>query len=329
MKLCTVFNGRPDGLLVVVSDDLTHCVPADGVAPTLQAALEHWSEAEPGLRQLAHDLKQGRGSNLHPFDPAQTLAPLPRAWQWLDGSAYTSHGDLMSTVFGTERHTDEARPLMYQGLSHQFLPATADVRLPSDQDGVDFEGEFGVITDHVPMGVSRNEAAAHIRLVVMINDWSLRRIAPIEMKTGFGWVQAKPACSMAPIALTPDELGDAWAQCRPHLRLEVDWNGARFGAPHGGAMGFGFDDLVAHAAYSRDLVAGTVIGSGTVSNANYRQVGSTCIAERRAIEMLDHGAASTPYLSFGDRVRFNARFDDGQPVPFGEINQCVLPARSR
>jgi fumarylacetoacetate (FAA) hydrolase len=201
------------------------------------------------------------------------------------------------------------------------------VPLPSDTDGIDFEGEFGVITDAVPMGVSPVEALRHIRLVVMINDWSLRRIAPIEMKTGFGWIQAKPASSMAAIAVTPDELGAGWRDARVQMRLEVDWNDRRFGAAHGGAMAFGFDQLVAHAAYSRDLVAGTIIGSGTVSNDDFRTVGSSCIAERRAIEILDYGEPQTPYMSFGDRVRMRARFDDGREGPFGTIDQRVVPLR--
>lgn len=326
MKLCTLANGTPDGQLAVLSADGRHCAIADGIAPTLQAALERWTDVEPALRRLARDVDAGRCANAHPFDPAQAQAPLPRAWQWLDGSAFQSHGDLMATVFGTERHAYDERPLMYQGLSDRFLAATADVPVPSEQDGIDFEGEFGVLTDAVPMGVSKAEAASHIRLVVLINDWSLRRIAPVEMKTGFGWIQAKPACSVAPIAVTPDELGEAWRAGRVQMRLEVDWNGQRFGAAHGGAMAFGFHDLVAHAAYSRDLVPGTLIGSGTVSNENYREVGSSCIAERRAIEMLDEGAARTPYMAFGDRVRLATRFDDGRDGPFGAIDQRVVRA---
>ncbi|HUN91293.1 MAG TPA: fumarylacetoacetate hydrolase family protein, partial [Burkholderiaceae bacterium] len=196
--------------------------------------------------------------------------------------------------------------------------------LPSTDDGIDFEGEFGIVTDRVPMGVRAAQAAAHIRLVVLVNDWSLRRLAPIEMKTGFGWIQAKPASSAAPIAVTPDELGEAWRDARVRMRLRVDWNGRRFGEPHGGAMAFGFDELIAHAAYSRALAAGTIVGSGTVSNDDYRTVGSCCIAERRAIEMLDHGAPATPYMAYGDRVRMEARFDDGRGGPFGVIDQVVV-----
>lgn len=323
MRFATLDDGSPDGRLVLVSADGTRCWAA-GVAPTLQAALERWTALEPQLRQRQQALDEGRADDAQPFDAAAALAPLPRAWQWLDGSAFTSHGDLMSTVFKLDKHEYNDRPLMYQGLSDQFLAPRAEVPLPSTNDGIDFEGEFGVITDRVPMGATPEQALAHIRLVVLINDWSLRRLGPIEMKTGFGWIQAKPASSIAPIAVTPDELGDAWRDARVQMRLEVDWNGQRFGAAHGGAMAFGFHQLIAHAAYSRALVAGTVIGSGTVSNANYREVGSSCIAERRAIEMLDEGEPRTPFMAFGDRVRMQARFEDGRDGPFGVIDQQVI-----
>ena len=324
MRLATLPNGTPDGRLVLVSPDLRQCVPAGERAKTLQMALERWAEIEPQLRELQWALDQGSSRRAEPFEVSNALAPLPRAWQWLDGSAFQAHGDLMSTVFKLDKLPYDERPLMYQGLSDRFLAPTADVVLPSEADGIDFEGEFGVITDAVPMGVTRDEAQRHIRLVVLINDWSLRRLAPIEMKTGFGWIHAKPASSLAPVAVTPDELGTGWTDARCQMRLEVDWNGHRFGAPHAGAMAFGFDQLVAHAAYSRDLVAGTVIGSGTISNDNYREVGSACIAERRAIEMLDEGSPRTPYMSYGDRVHLQARLDDGDLAPFGVINQKVV-----
>jgi len=214
-------------------------------------------------------------------------------------------------------------PLMYQGMSHQFLGPYEEVPAPSEADGIDFEGEFGVITDVVPMGVSVAEAAGHIKLIVQINDWSLRVIAPVEMKTGFGWVRAKPACSVAPFAVTPDELGSGWRDHRVCLDLQIDWNGRRFGAANGSAMEFGFDELVAHAAYSRSLAAGTIIGSGTVSNENCREVGSSCIAERRGIEIIDLGAPTTGFMRFGDSVRMEA-----EPVagcsPFGAIDQRVV-----
>ena len=318
MRLASLRNGRPDGLLCVVSGDGSRFLTSPEWT-TLQGALEEWGRAEPQLRALLDRLSAGEGEVL---SPDQVLAPLPRAWQWLDGSAFRSHGELMERLFGTEPKPPE-RPLMYQGMSHQFIAPTADVVLPSEADGIDFEGEFGVITDFVPMGTTADEAMKHIRLVVQINDWSLRNLAGPEMKTGFGWVQAKPACSLAPFAVTPDTLGDAWGEGRVHLPLMVDWNGERFGAPLGGLMGFGFHDLVAHAAATRDLCAGTLIGSGTVSNPDYRAVGSSCVAEKRAIEMLEEGAVRTSYLAFGDRVRMEAVLPGGQLL-FGALDQCVV-----
>lgn len=319
MKLATLENGTPDGALVVVSADASRYLPATSIAATLQIAIETWSTAEPVLRALADRLAAGEGEST---DAAPFAAPLPRAWQWLDGSAFRSHGELMETLFGTEP-PPPGRPLMYQGLSHQFLSATADMPLPREEDGIDFEGEFGIITDFVPMGVTPDEAMAHIKLLVQINDWSLRALAPIEMKTGFGWVQAKPACSVAPFAVTPDVLGDAWREGRIHLPLSVDWNGQRFGNAEGGVMEFGFHELVAHAASTRSLCAGTIIGSGTVSNSNFREIGSSCIAERRGIEMLDDGKPSTGFMRFGDTVRMESRLPDGS-VLFGAIDQKVV-----
>ena len=313
MKFATIPNGQPDGQLMLVDTDLAHAVPA-GPA-TLQTLLEQWNELSPALTSLS--LSQGAA-----FDPAGALAPLPRAWQWLDGSAFPAHATLMQTAFGLPP-IESTAPLMYQGLSHRFLSGTEDVTLPTEEDGIDFEGEFGVITDFVPMGTSAAAALAHIRLVVLINDWSLRRIAPIEMKTGFGWIQAKPASSMAPVAVTPDELGSAWQDGRVHAVLAVDRGGDRFGRAHGGAMAFGFHDLIAHAAATRDLCAGTIIGSGTVSNDSYRDIGSSCISERRAIELVDHGAPRTPFLRFGERVRMAVHDDAGRSI-FGAIDQRVM-----
>lgn len=321
MKLATLNNGTPDGRLVVVSRDLKHAVDASRIAPNLQTALERWSSVEDELRATYAALNAGSANSV-PFDVAAALAPLPRAWQWLDGSAYKSHGQLMNKVFNIKSESS-GRPLMYQGMSHQFLPATQDVPLPSADDGIDFEGEFGVITDSVPMGTVAADAAQHIRLIVQINDWSLRALAPIEMKTGFGWIQAKPACSVAPVAVTPDELGNAWRDARVQLKLNVWWNDQPFGSPHGGDMSFSFAELIAYAAYARELCAGTIVGSGTVSNANFREVGSSCIAERRGIEVVDEGGAKTSYMAFGDRVRMEVYGADGQSV-FGAIDQRVV-----
>lgn len=314
MRLATLRDGTPDGRLVVVSPDGAACAPAP--VATLQQALENWAEVAPALAAIS--------SFPDALDPAALAAPLPRAWQWLDGSAYSSHGDLMDAVLGIIKPKVDF-PLMYQGTSDRFYGPTDDVKFPSEELGIDFEGEFGVIVDAVPMGTPAQECMKHIRLLVQINDWSLRALAGPEMKTGFGWIQAKPPCSMAPFAITPDELGDGWRDGRVCLDLLVDWNGKRFGAANGEPMGYGFHELVAHAARTRDLVAGTVIGSGTVSNPNFREVGSSCIAERRGIEVVDEGAARTPFMSFGDSVRMEGKAADGR-APFGVIQQKVIKA---
>ncbi|WHO40975.1 fumarylacetoacetate hydrolase family protein [Sphingobium sp. AP49] len=320
MRLATLSNGQPDGCLILVSRDACRYLSAVGITNTLQQAIEQWDSVEPALRQLADRLEQGDGDVL---DESRLLAPLPRAWQWLDGSAFPQHGELMQKAFNLPPiETD--RPLMYQGLSDRFLSGTQDVVLPSEADGIDFEGEFGIITDAVPMGTSAQDALPHIKLVLLINDWSLRAIAPIEMKTGFGWVQAKPACSVAPFAVTPDELGDAWQDGRVHLPLQVHVNDVWFGNPHGGEMAFGFHELVAHAARTRDLVAGTILGSGTVSNANFEEVGSCCVSERRAIEMIEKGEPQTPFLSFGDHVSLGVAGNNRSV--FGNINQQIIAA---
>jgi fumarylacetoacetate (FAA) hydrolase len=322
MKLATLNNGAPDGALIVVSHDGTRYMPAGDIAPTLQAALEQWRTAEPKLAGLAARLVQGGGEAMA---EVRLAAPLPRAWQWLDGSAFASHGALMQQAFGLPPIETDL-PLMYQGMSHEFLGPKDDVPFPSEADGIDFEGEFAVVTDAVPMGIAAADALERIRLVVQLNDWSLRTIAPVEMKTGFGWIQAKPACSVAPFALTPDELGDAWRDGRVCLDLAVNWNGDQFGRANGAPMSFGFHELIAHAARTRFLPAGTIIGSGTVSNPNYREVGSSCIAERRGIEIVDHGAPRTDFMRFGDTVRMEARMPDGAPL-FGAIEQRVVAYR--
>lgn len=320
MRIATRDNGTADGELILVSRNGATCLPAGAAAPHLLGALEHWEAALPALQGTAARLEAGQGS---PLDPATLRAPLPRTWQWLDGSAFPTHGELMQQAFDLPPiETD--KPLMYQGLSHQFLSPTEDVPFPSEADGIDFEGEFGVITGPVPMGCPADRALAHVRLIVLINDWSLRTIAPVEMKTGFGWIQAKPACSVAPFAVTPDELGQAWQNGRVCLPLTVAVNGAWFGSPNGDAMAYGFHELIAHAARTRSLPAGTIIGSGTVSNADHATVGSTCISERRAIEKIAHGAFRTPFLSAGDRVRMHVGED---AAFFGSIDQRVALAR--
>ncbi|WP_242417152.1 fumarylacetoacetate hydrolase family protein [Sphingomonas panni] len=314
MRLATLRDGTADGRVVIVAPDGTSCAPVP--VATLQQLLEQWDIHAATCRAIAEFPD--------PLTPQALAAPLPRAWQWLDGSAFDSHGALMDQVFGISPERT-GLPLMYQGLSDRFYGPYDDVPLPSEALGIDFEGEFGVIVDAVPMGTPAEAALNHVRLIVQINDWSLRALAGPEMKTGFGWVQAKPACSMAGIAVTPDELGDGWRDGRVCLDLLVDWNGARFGAPNGAAMAFGFHELVAHAARTRSLPAGTIIGSGTVSNADFREVGSTCIAERRGIEIVDEGKPRTDFMRFGDTVRMEARQADGR-APFGTIEQRVVKA---
>jgi fumarylacetoacetate (FAA) hydrolase len=321
MRLATLSGTGPDGQLVVVSADLRRALSAQSVVPTMQAALENWNAVEPALRCLSDRLTTHPNTSM-PFDPLAARAPLPRAWQWLDASAFPVHGELMAQAFGVKA-VSGGRPLMYQGLSDQFLGPADDVPLPSEADGIDFEGEYGVVIDAVPMGISPEAALGHIRLVVQINDWSLRALAPLEMKTGFGWLQSKPACSAAAIAVTPDELGSAWRDGRVHLPLVIDLNGQPFGRANGGAMGFGFHELVTHAARTRRLCAGTIVGSGTVANAEHAQVGSSCISERRMIETIERGAPETPFMRFGDRVRMEARDCRGAPL-FGPIVQRVV-----
>ncbi len=323
MKLASFDDGSRDGRLLIVSRDLTQAVNAADIAPTLMAAVEQWECVEACLRSRYELLNRNEVAEAFPFDPREVMAPLPRTWQWLDGSCFLSHGELMQRAF----HLDpieglETTPLMYQGAGDDFLGPYADIPLPSEAHGIDFEGEFAVLVDEVPMGCTADQALGHIRLVLQVNDISLRALGPREMKTGFGFVQAKSSSSFAPVAVTPDELGDDWREGRVHLPLNVHWNESWFGNPHGGSMHFGFHDLIAHATLTRRLSAGTIIGSGTVSNSD-PSVGSACIAERRAIEMIEHGAPQTSFMRFGDQVRMEARRSDGAPL-FGAINQRVV-----
>jgi fumarylacetoacetate (FAA) hydrolase len=327
MKLATLHDDSLDGRLLVVARDLTRAVDAGAVAPNLLTALQRWTEVHGALQRLYEDVNAGTAAGSFPFDPTRCAAPLPRSPQWCDGSAFLNHGRLMERAFNTPPIPEfDTLPVMYQGASDDFLGPRADVPLPSEADGIDFEGEFGVIVGATQMGVTPAEALQCVRLVVQLNDWSLRALGPREMKSGFGFLQAKPSTSFGPVAVTPDELGDAWRDGRVQLRLHVEWNGRAFGQPHGGEMNFGFGELIAHAARTRRLSAGTIIGSGTVSNAD-RAAGSACIAERRVIEILEHGNVKTPFMKFGDRVRMQARFDGGSDGPFGAIDQRVVEYR--
>lgn len=326
MKFATLRNGTLDGRLVLISRDGQRALAVPQIAASLLDALQRWPVVAGLLQERYDALNRGDADGSFAFDPAACAAPLPRSPQWLDGSAFLNHGRLMEEAFNTPPipHFDTV-PVMYQGASDDFLGPHDDVPLPTEADGIDFEGEFGVVCGPVPMAASPAAALDSVRLIVQINDWSLRALGPHEMKTGFGFLQAKPSTAFAPVAVTPDELGDAWRDGRVHLRLHVQWNGERFGEPDGGEMNFSFGELVAHAARTRRLTAGSIVGSGTVSNVS-RGAGSACIAERRVIEKIDQGEIRTGFMRFGDRVRMQARFDDGSDGPFGVIEQRVVKA---
>ena len=326
MKLGTRFDDAPDGRLTLVSGDLARS--ADAVAArTLQAALDDWSRVEPLLRAEYERLEAAGWQTAGPFHAAAALAPLPRAWQFIDGSAFLAHNHILANAWGYAKRTESDPPLMYQGLSDRFYSAQADIPFRAEVDEIDFEAEFGVILDHTPMGVTPADALAHVRLIVIINDWSLRSFGPGEMRGGFGFLQAKPPSSLSPVAVTPDELGAAWRGGRVCLALHIYRGGERFGRPDGGAMTYHFGELIAHAALTRDLCAGTIIGSGTVSNHDALDVGSGCIAERRALDRLQ-SSSLTSYLRFGEQVRLEA-FDDQGTSVFGAIDQFAVCSTSR
>jgi len=324
MKLATLPGGR-DGRLAVVSHDLSRALPASEVAATLQAALDDWARAKPALEALARELDAGRAPGI-PFDAAKILAPLPRAFHWVDGSAYVNHVELVRKARGaTMPESFWTDPLVYQGGSDDFLPPQADAPFFDEGWGIDLEGEVAVVTDDVPMGTGAAAARGHIQLVMLVNDWSLRNLIPGELAKGFGFYQSKPATAFSPVAVTPDELGDAWRDARLHLPLVVHVNGKPFGRPNAGVdMTFDFGQLIAHATKTRRLGAGSIVGSGTVSNVD-RSTGSTCLAERRMLETLDHGKPMTPFLTFGDRVRIEMLDPAGHSI-FGAIDQRVVKA---
>lgn len=323
MKLGTLKDGTRDGVLVVVSKNLKHAVPADHIAPTLQAALDDWDYCAPQLATLYEDLNRSPSTRAFEADFAGFAAALPRAFQWLDASAYVTHVELARKARGSEMPKEFwTDPLMYQGVSDPFLGPCDDIAIESEDWGIDLEAEVAVITDDVPMGTRPEQSGDHIRLLALVNDVSLRNLIPSEIAKGFGFVHSKPSCALSPVAVTPDELGDAWRGGKLHLPLEVHVNGELLGRPNAGAdMTFSFYRLIAHASRTRRLPAGSIIGSGTVSNKD-RSVGSACIVERRMLETLAKGEPSTPYLRFGDRVRIEMLNAAGQSV-FGAIEQRV------
>jgi len=326
MKLASRKAGGRDGQLVVVNRSLTHFAAVADIAPTLQSALDQWNEVEPLLRDVAAAVEKGTHSDMRPFDPRECAAPLPRAYQWADGSAYVNHIELVRKARGADMPAQFwTDPLIYQGASDDLLGACDEARFVSEEHGIDLEAEVAVITDDVPMGTAPGHVAPHIKLLMLVNDWTLRNLVPGELAKGFGFFQSKPATGFSPVALTPDELGDAWHSGKVHLALTSHINGKPFGAPNAGVdITFDFHHIVAHAARTRRLSAGTIVGSGTVSNTN-RTTGCSCLAELRALEMLEHGKPSTPFLSFGDEVRIEM-FDLNGASLFGAIQQRVARA---
>lgn len=323
MKLATLKDGSRNGLLVLVSPDLKHAMPAPGYK-FLQAALDDWQHARPLLQDAAHKLESGRIAGTLAFKPEDCHSPLPRAYQWVDGSAYVNHVELVRKARGAEMpESFWTDPLMYQGGSDNLIGPCEDVLAEAEDWGIDFEGEVAVITDDVPMGVAPDRAGDHIKLLMLVNDVSLRNLIPNELAKGFGFFHGKPATAFSPVAVTPDELGEAWDGKRVHLPLTVHLNGKLFGRPNAGVdMTFDFPQLISHAAKTRYLAAGTIVGSGTVSNVD-RSSGSACLAEKRMLEQIADGKPSTPFMRFGDRVRIEMLDGAGRSI-FGAIDQQVV-----
>ncbi|GAB3022388.1 fumarylacetoacetate hydrolase family protein [Bowmanella dokdonensis] len=333
MKLATLKNGTRDGQLVVVSKDLKTAVAVTHIASTMQTALDNWDTVSMHLQATYHALNIGQLDDVIAFDAKDCESPLPRAFQWADGSAYVNHVELVRKARGAEMpESFWTDPLMYQGGSDDFIGPMDDIQLPSDEWGIDFEGEIAVVTGDVSMGVSAQEAGNHVRLLMLVNDVSLRGLIPGELAKGFGFFQSKPASSFSPVAVTPDELGDCWHDFKVHLPLLSSFNGKAFGKPEAGQdMTFNFGELIAHAAKTRNLKAGAIIGSGTVSNKQGTEhgtsideggVGYSCIAEVRMIETIRDGKPSTGFMKFGDRVRIEMLDENGNSI-FGAIDQQV------
>lgn len=324
MKLATLKDGSRDGQLVVVSRDLAQAHFATGIATRMQQLLDDWNFVSPQLEDLYTTLNHGKARHAFAFDPRQCMAPLPRAYQWADGSAYLNHVALVRKARGAEVPASFYEdPLMYQGGSDDFIGPCDDAVFGSTDWGIDFEAEIAVVTGDVPMGASPEQALEGIRLALLVNDWSLRQLIPAELAKGFGFLQSKPATAFGPVAVTVDELGAAWQGGRLHLPLESRVNGRRVGLHNAGPeMTFHFGQLIAHLAKTRNVRAGSIVGSGTVSNQDPAD-GYSCIAEQRARETVDGGAPQTPFLQHGDRVRLEVTGTDGQSL-FGAIDQAVV-----
>jgi fumarylacetoacetate (FAA) hydrolase len=326
MKLATLKDGSRDGQLVVVSRDLGHAHTASGMAGTLQQVLDDWNFISPQLEDVYAALNVGKARHAFAFDAQRCMAPLPRAYQWADGSAYLNHVELVRKARGADVPASFYEdPLMYQGGSDDFLGPRDDAAFASLDWGIDFEAEIAVVTGDVAMGSSPESALGGVRLLMLVNDWSLRNLIPAELAKGFGFFQSKPATAFSPVAVTPDELGPAWRAGRVHLALQSVWNGRQVGLCEAGdEMTFHFGQLIAHIAKTRNVRAGSVVGSGTVSNKDWAR-GYSCIAEQRAIETIEHGAPRTAFMQFGDTIRIEMLGADGKSV-FGAIEQRVVQA---
>lgn len=325
MKLASLKTGGRDGSLIVVSRDLQHYVSASDISTTLQKALDDWHQAAPRLNALYEELNRGACDDICDVDVEKLAAPLPRAYEFVDGSAYLPHVDRVRKARGAEvPESFYVDPLMYQATSAGFLGPRDPVKVVSEDYGIDFESEVIVITDDVPMAVTAENAESHIQLIGLINDVSLRNLIPAELAKGFGFLQSKPRSALSPVLVTPDELGDSWKDCKVHLPLNSTLNGAFFGNPEAGVdMQFNFAQLLAHAAKTRPLTAGTIVGSGTIANEDTGK-GASCLAEIRMLEIIADGKPSTPFMSFGDTIRIEMFDDDGRSI-FGSIEQIIQP----
>jgi fumarylacetoacetate (FAA) hydrolase len=323
MKLASLKNGTRDGALHIVSKDLTRAVPATDIAPTMQAALDDWAHKAPLLQERYFALNQGAIDNWFDFAESQCESPLPRAYQWADGSAYVNHVELVRKARNAEMpESFWTDPLMYQGGSDAFLGPRDNILMASEEYGIDMEAEVAVVVDDLPMAATREQALDAIRLVMIMNDVSLRNLIPGELSKGFGFFQSKPSSAFSPVAVTPDELGEHWRDGKLHLPLVTQLNDKLLGNPDAGVdMTFDFGTLIAHAAKTRPLGAGAIIGSGTISN-KAEGTGSSCLAEVRMLEIIADGKPSTPFMSFGDRVRIEM-FDENDKTIFGAIDQTV------
>jgi len=323
VKLASLKQGR-DGQLVVVSRDLTRAIAVPEIAHTLQQALDNWAELEPRLQAVSEQLNANAVGTAFAFDPAQCDAPLPRAYHWADGSAYVTHVELVRKARGAELpESFWSDPLMYMGASDAFIGPCDDIPVESEDWGIDFESEVVVFTDDVPAGTKPEQAHKHIKLVALVNDVSLRNLIPAELGKQFGFYQSKPWTSFTPVAVTPDELGDSWDGAKVHLPLISTLNDEQIGAPNAGQdMIFDFAELITHAAKSRALMTGTVIGSGTIANVG-SPTGSSCLAEVRCLETIADGKPSTPFMRFGDRIRIEMKDAQGNSI-FGAIDQQVV-----